>query len=82
MAVVRANSVLGFIRELAETLVKVVGFKGRLVFDASKPDGAPRKLLDVSLLKTLGWTAGIALEPGLRQTYEWYLAHQAELRAG
>jgi GDP-L-fucose synthase len=59
------------IRELAETIVKVVGFKGALQFDASKPDGTPRKLLDVSRLAALSWTAKIALEPGIRATYDW-----------
>lgn len=60
------------IRELAETLVKVTGFTGLLSFDASKPDGTPRKLLDVSRLKTLGWQASISLEDGLRDAYSWY----------
>jgi GDP-L-fucose synthase len=69
------------IRELAETLAKVTGFQGKLVFDATKPDGSPRKLLDVSLLKSLGWEAGISLEEGLRDTYAWFLANQDQLRA-
>lgn len=68
------------IRELAEIIARVTGFKGRLTFDASKPDGTPQKLLDVSRLKALGWTAGITLEDGVRQTYQWFLAHQGELR--
>jgi GDP-L-fucose synthase len=59
------------IRELAETIARVVGFKGALKFDASKPDGTPRKLLDVSRLTSLGWTANTALEPGIRSTYDW-----------
>jgi GDP-L-fucose synthase len=58
------------IRELAETIQRVVGFKGDLVFDASKPDGTPRKLLDVSRLRKLGWTARIRLEDGIRTTYD------------
>jgi len=70
------------IRELAETLVRVSGYQGRLVFDASKPDGTPRKLLDVSRLRSLGWSAAIDLETGLRETYAWYLAHQAQARGG
>jgi GDP-L-fucose synthase len=60
------------IRELAETIARVVGFEGKLVFDASKPDGTPRKLLDVSRLDVLGWKAKIGLEDGLRSTYAWY----------
>ncbi|KAF0162021.1 MAG: GDP-fucose synthetase [Rhodocyclaceae bacterium] len=68
------------IRELAETLARVTEFKGRLVFDASKPDGAPRKLMDVSRLKSLGWQAQIKLEDGLRETYAWFLANQDRYR--
>ncbi len=60
------------IRELAETIARVTGFGGRLVFDASKPDGTPRKLMDMSRLKALGWQARIGLEEGLRDTYAWY----------
>jgi GDP-L-fucose synthase len=60
------------IAELAATVCKVVGFKGRLVFDASKPDGTPRKLLDVARLLALGWKPAIGLEEGLRSTYEEY----------
>jgi GDP-L-fucose synthase len=61
------------IREIAEMICRVVGYQGRLVFDPSKPDGAPRKVLDVSRLKALGWTPRIALEEGIRATYEWFL---------
>lgn len=61
------------IRELAETVAKVTGFAGRLEFDATKPDGTPRKLMDVSRLANLGWKASISLENGLRDAYEWYL---------
>lgn len=61
------------IRELAETVAKVTGFQGRLEFDATKPDGTPRKLMDVSRLADLGWKASISLEDGLRDAYEWYL---------
>lgn len=60
------------IRELAETMKKVVGFQGELVFDESKPDGTPRKLMDVSRLKHLGWKYSISLEDGLTSTYNWY----------
>jgi GDP-L-fucose synthase len=58
------------IRELAETVMRVVGFEGRIVFDASKPDGTPRKLLDVSRLASLGWRASTKLEDGIRLAYE------------
>ena len=68
------------IRELAETVSKVTGFAGQLVFDASKPDGAPRKLLDVSRLHALGWGASISLEDGLRNAYSWYLQHHQTAR--
>lgn len=60
------------IRQLAETIASVVGYRGQLVWDTSKPDGAPRKLLDSSRLNTFGWKAGVQLEDGLRGTYEWY----------
>lgn len=68
------------IKELAETLAQVVGFKGTIVFDASKPDGTPRKLMDVSRLRDMGWSYSIPLEEGLRLTYEWYLQHQDDFR--
>ncbi|MGY6277184.1 GDP-L-fucose synthase [Methylomonas sp. MgM2] len=68
------------IRELAETIAKVTGFSGRLSFDATKPDGTPRKLMDVSRLKNLGWEASIALEDGLRHAYNWFLEHQSDFR--
>ena len=61
------------IRELAETVAKVTGFQGRLEFDATKPDGTPRKLMDVSRLADLGWKASLSLEDGLRDAYQWYL---------
>lgn len=63
------------IRELAELLQRAVGYRGRIVFDASKPDGTPRKLLDVSRLSALGWRATISLPDGLATTYEWYAEH-------
>lgn len=68
------------IRELAETVAKVIGFTGRLTFDASKPDGAPRKLLDVSRLKALGWQSRIGLEDGLRDAYDWYVENVEQAR--
>ena len=69
------------IRELAETVARVTGFAGRLRFDTDKPDGAPRKLLDVSRLSALDWRAGISLEEGLRDAYQWYLDHQDGFRS-
>jgi GDP-L-fucose synthase len=68
------------IRELAETIAKVTGFAGKLVFDPSKPDGIARKLMDVSRLKSLGWKHSISLEDGLRKTYGWFLEHQIDFR--
>ena len=65
------------IRELAVLMGKVVGFHGDLVFDTSKPDGTPRKLLDVSKLEKIGWKAKVGLEKGIAETYKWYLAHAA-----
>ncbi len=61
------------IRELAETIKKVVGFTGRLAFDATKSDGAPRKLIDVSRLSNMGWKYSVGLKDGLEKTYQWYL---------
>jgi len=61
------------IRELAETIARVTEFQGRLTFDSSKPDGTPRKLMDVSRLAKLGWTASIDLETGLRDAYRWFV---------
>jgi len=68
------------IRELVETVAKVVGFTGTISFDATKPDGAPRKLMNVSRLKDLGWQYSISLEQGLTETYEWFLANQDSFR--
>jgi len=65
------------IRELAEMMRDVVGFKGTLAFDPTKPDGTPRKLLDVSRLKNLGWVPRIGLRAGIEQTYEWYCRQPA-----
>jgi hypothetical protein len=66
--------------ELAELIAEVTGFGGSIEFDRSKPDGTPRKLLDVSLLQSLGWSAGIRLIEGLKDAYAWFLNHQADFR--
>ncbi|MBO6564670.1 MAG: GDP-L-fucose synthase [Pseudomonadales bacterium] len=68
------------IKTLAQMIRQIVGYEGELVFDTSKPDGAPRKLLDVSKIKSLGWKAKIGLEEGLRSTYDWFVANQDSLR--
>jgi GDP-L-fucose synthase len=60
------------IKELAETIGRIVGYKGKIEWDSSKPDGTPRKLLDVSRLHGLGWKHTIALEDGIQSTYTWY----------
>jgi GDP-L-fucose synthase len=69
------------IRELVETVAKVTGFQGAIVIEATKPDGAPRKLMDVSRLKQLGWNYSIPLEQGLINTYQWFLEHQQDIRS-
>lgn len=63
------------IKELAKEIVEVVGYSGKLVFDSTKPDGTPRKLLDVSMAKKLGWAAKTSLRQGLERTYEWYIGN-------
>ena len=63
------------IRELVEMICGIVGYRGEIVFDASRPDGTPRKLLDVSRLTALGWKPARTLEQGIRQTYQWYQQH-------
>jgi GDP-L-fucose synthase len=68
------------IRELAELIVSAIDYKGRLVFDSSKPDGTPRKLLDVSRLAGLGWQPRISIEHGIESTYAWFKEHFAEAR--
>lgn len=70
------------IRELAEMVADVVGYQGRIVFDPSKPDGTPRKLLDVSRLRELGWSARVPLREGIRQTYEWFVQSEADRACG
>jgi GDP-L-fucose synthase len=61
------------IRELAKTMASVVGYKGEITFDESRPDGTPRKLMDVSRLSSLGWKYSTELKDGLEMTYEWFL---------
>src|SRR4030095_1548061 len=68
------------IAELAELIADVTGFSGSIEFDRSKPDGTPRKLLDVSMLQSLGWAAAISLPDGLKDAYAWFLNHQADFR--
>ena len=68
------------IRELAELIAQVVGFEGHLTFDASKPDGTPRKLLDVGRLAGLGWSPRISLADGVRSTYDWFVANESRVR--
>ncbi len=70
------------IRELAELVAATVGYRGDLVFDTSKPDGTPRKLLDVTRIRGLGWEPRIALPDGLRSTYDWFQTHITDLRSG
>lgn len=65
------------IRDLAEIVSSVVGYKGKTVWDASKPDGTPRKLLDVSRLQRTGWVPRIPLTEGIHSTYRWYLEKSA-----
>ena len=61
------------IREMAETMKQVVGYKGMITFDVTKPDGAPRKLIDITRLKRMGWNYSVDLKEGLKKTYAWYL---------
>ena len=68
------------IKELAQTIQKVVGHEGLIEWDASKPDGTPRKLMDVSKLSALGWEATISLEEGIQKTYAWFLNNQAQIK--
>ena len=69
------------IRELAETVMDVTGYDGELVFDSTKPDGTPRKLMDVSKLEKLGWKASIPLKQGLEQTYQWFLEQSGQIKS-
>lgn len=68
------------IRELAELVMSAIGYSGRLIFDSTKPDGTPRKLLDVSRLTELGWQPRISLKNGIERTYSWFKEHFADAR--
>ncbi len=68
------------IKELAETVKEVVGFKGNLIFDPTKPDGTPRKLLDVSRINALGWAAQVSLREGVDKSYQWFLDNEDSYR--
>jgi len=70
------------IRKLADQIREIVGFRGEIELDPSKPDGTPRKLLDVGLLRSLGWAPRIGLPEGLKSTYEWYNAHRDRFVSG
>lgn len=69
------------IRELANTIARAVGYQGDILWDTSKPDGTPRKLLDVGLLKRLGWQYSVELNEGIERTYQWFLQNQEKFRA-
>lgn len=69
------------IRELANTIAHAVGYQGEILWDTGKPDGTPRKLLDVGLLKRLGWQYSIELDEGIERTYQWFLQNQEKFRA-
>ncbi len=68
------------IRELANTIARAVGYRGDILWDTSKPDGTPRKLLDVGLLKRLGWQYSVELDEGIERTYQWFLQNQEKFR--
>lgn len=69
------------IKDLAERIQSIVGHTGAIVWDSSKPDGTPRKVLDVSRLTSMGWRASIPLEQGLRETYHWFVSHQESFKS-
>jgi GDP-L-fucose synthase len=68
------------IKELTDTMADVVNYKGKIVWDTTKPDGAPRKLMDVSRLQKLGWTSQISLKEGLSKSYDWFIENQNNYR--
>ncbi|MEZ8653418.1 GDP-L-fucose synthase family protein [Vibrio splendidus] len=69
------------IRELVETVARTVGFEGKIKFDDTKPDGAPRKLMNVDRLESLGWVSSVSLEEGLNLAYKWFVENQGQFRA-
>jgi GDP-L-fucose synthase len=69
------------IRELAEWVREVVGYNGVVEYDNSKPDGTPRKLLDVTRLQNLGWSPKISIEEGIKNTYNWYCDFSSKVQA-
>jgi len=69
------------IKELAETIQEAVGFTGEIVWDSTKPDGTPRKLMDVSKVKALGWHPLVSLKDGLTDTYQWFIDHQDQFKS-
>ena len=68
------------ISKLADMIADIVGYKGKIRYDSSKPDGTPQKLLDISRLKNLGWAPTVTLHEGIRKSYEWYLENEARVR--
>lgn len=69
------------ILELAESIARIIGWRGKFTFDRSKPDGMPRKVMDVSRLRALGWSAPTDFETGMKEAYQWYVANAAEGRS-
>ena len=66
------------IREMAKTMKEVTGYKGKITFDTTKPDGPPRKLIDITRVRRMGWEYGVDLKEGLEGTYKWYLKQMIE----
>jgi GDP-L-fucose synthase len=68
------------IKELAETIQKITGHQGEIIWDSSKPDGTPRKLMDISKMHALGWKHQVALEEGIQRTYDWFLENGNKIK--
>mgnify|MGYP003457562688 CR=1 FL=1 len=68
------------LKELALLVQKVIGHQGEIIWDTSKPDGTPRKVMEVSKLKKMGWSPKITLEQGIEETYQWFLENREEIR--